>query len=123
MADLKRYINPPSEQEKARGRKQTRNGIFTGIATLFASGGLFTFLDYKVTDGEYTSQIKSAIMSLVEDIKSLWHYIYNMVFDTTTLAIAAILVTHTVMTKYTPASVYKIRESMYMCYSRHRVGW
>ena len=55
MADLKRYINPPSEQEKARGRKQTRNGIFTGIATLFASGGLFAFLDYKVTDGEYTA--------------------------------------------------------------------
>ena len=31
MADLKRYINPPSEQEKARGQKQTRNGIFTGL--------------------------------------------------------------------------------------------
>lgn len=71
MTDLKRYINPPSEQEKARGRKQTRNGIFTGIATLFASGGLFAFLDYKVTDGEYTAQIKSAIMSIVNDIKSL----------------------------------------------------
>ena len=68
MADLKRYINPPSEQEKARGRKQTRNGIFTGIATLFASGGLFAFLDYKITDGEYTAQIKSAIMSIIDDI-------------------------------------------------------
>lgn len=78
MADLKRYINPPSEQEKARGRKQTRNGIFTGIATLFASGGLFAFLDYKVTNGEYTAQIKSAIMSLVDDIKSLSQYIYNI---------------------------------------------
>ena len=78
MADLKRYINPPSEQEKARGRKQTRNGIFTGIATLFASGGLFAFLDYKVTDGEYTAQIKSAIMSLIDDIRSLWQYNFKL---------------------------------------------
>lgn len=123
MADLKRYINPPSEQEKARGRKQTRNGIFTGIATLFASGGLFAFLDYKVTDGEYTAQIKSAIMSLIDDIKSLWQYIYNIVFDTTTLAIAGIIVAHVLVTKYTPASTNKLREAMYMCYSRHRVGW
>ena len=123
MADLKRYINPPSEQEKARGRKQTRNGIFTGIATLFASGGLFAFLDYKVTDGEYTAQIKSAIMSIIDDIRSLWQYIYNIVFDTTTLAIAGIIVAHVLVTKYTPASTNKLREAMYMCYSRHRVGW
>ena len=123
MADLKRYINPPSEQEKARGRKQTRIGIFTGIATLFASGGLFAFLDYKVTDGEYTAQIKSAIMSLIDDIKSLWQYIYSIIFDTTTLAIAGIIVAHVLVTKYTPASTNKLREAMYMCYSRHRVGW
>lgn len=123
MEDLKRCINPPSEQEKARGRKQTRNGIFTGIATLFASGGLFAFLDYKVTDGEYTAQIKSTIMSIIDDIKSLWQYIYNIVFDTTTLAIAGIIVAHVLVTKYTPASTNKLREAMYMCYSRHRVGW
>lgn len=123
MTDLKRYINPPSEQEKARGRKQTRTGILAGIATLIASGGLFTFLDYKITDGEYTSQIKSAIMSIIDDIKSLWQYIYNIVFDTTTLAIAGIIVAHVLVTKYTPASTNKLREAMYMCYSRHRVGW